>query len=109
MAFVLTTNRTVKWPVTVKVPRDGGSTADQKFTAVFEILDKDQIDGLCPEKIDEALLARAFVGWDGIKDEAGNAVEFSEDTKAAVIKIPFVCLALLQAYGEAANGRRAKN
>lgn len=112
MKIALDTRRTVKWPVSVNVPQDGGTTRVQKFTAHFEIAAasalKARLDD--PEADFAAWVIERLVGWDeDLRDEADQPIAFSEETRAALCDIPYVRAAVVEAYFAAAAGGRRKN
>ena len=112
MAFVLAKKTDpVKWPVEVKIPRDGGGFHKQEFTARFLLLDQDEIDAKS-EAGDEAFIKHVLVGWDGIKDAPGSEgqpVEFSEDALEAMVKTPYIRKAIFAAYFACISGIGRKN
>lgn len=108
--FKLTEKRTIKWPVTVDVPQDGGSTRPAKFTVEFRLLDQSDIDvSLAQARNDAEFLFEVMQDWEGVADEDGQTIEFSDDTARRVVDIPYVRNALLRAYFEAVSGGRRKN
>lgn len=108
--FKLTEKRSVKWPVTVDVPQDGGSTRPARFTVEFHLLDQSVIDAALTEaRGDAEFLIGVMQGWDGVADEDGNPLEFSDASARRVLDIPYVRNAVLRAYFEAVSGGRRKN
>lgn len=109
MAFVITKNRRINWPVTIGVPVDGGKVENQECTAEFEILDQDEYDSLMGNDI--LFCQRVVTGFgDDIQGEDGQPLPFTEENKAALIKsAAYVRMGLINAYHEAATGITAKN
>lgn len=106
--FKLAAVRKVLWPVTVQIPQDEGKVQKAEFDAEFEILPQKEHDELMAERPD-ALLDRVLVGWRRVKDEDGNQdIAFSPEKKAELLGISYVRMALLNAYYEAAGGRKAQ-
>jgi hypothetical protein len=106
--FVLARDYSFTWPVTVRVPIDGGKHAVQGFTARFRLLDQAAIEAAAGDA--RALLDRAWIGWDCIGDEAGGQVLYGPDTKRALLALPFILTALAEAYADAmAGGAIRKN
>lgn len=103
--FKLAQVKTIKWPVDVQIPLDGGRVSKQRFTAEFEILPSDEYS----RAIDEGdVLDRVVRGWsDDVQNEAGEPLPFSEEAKAAMLKISYVRVALLRAYLDACAGKEA--
>ncbi len=105
--FKLAAVRKVKWPVTVNIPQEGGKVLAVEFDAFFEILTMPEIEEL--QQANGDVVARVLVGWDRMMNESGDApVEFTPETKAQALQIPYLRTALVGAYFEAANGNRAK-
>ncbi len=103
--FKLAAVKTVMWPVDVQIPQDGGKVKKVRFSAQFEILSDDEYT----ETLTSGdLLKRVLTGWEGVLPEEGNdPVEFNDDTKAQMLAMPYVRVALVQAYTQAASGREA--
>ncbi|MDD5249641.1 MAG: hypothetical protein PHY45_11680 [Rhodocyclaceae bacterium] len=107
--FKLVSTRRISWPVFVKVPADGGTVEKVEITAAFEIIETTKCDALLKEADgSKALLRVVLKGWDGISDESGNAIAFGADTLEQVLDVPFVRVAVLNAYFEAASGTAAE-
>lgn len=98
---------TVKWPVTVNIPRDGGRTTKATFNADFKLLEQDELDAVMEHGGDREIGCAVLVGWDGVADDNGAPIAFSEDARDALLKIPYVRAALVGAYFQCASGREA--
>lgn len=108
MAFVLKKVSSYKWPVTVSIPVDGGRFRKETFTAVFRKIGKAKFAELA--ELDESSIVNELVeGWEGIKDENGEEVPFSDESAALLLDDPFVCKALIDAYADSVQGAQAKN
>lgn len=95
----------VDWPVDVKVPQDGGAVRKQRFTAKLEILSNEEFER---ELMNGDVLERTLVGIGAdCCDEDGQPLEFNEETKAALLRIPYVRVALMEAVQQAHAGRAA--
>ncbi len=105
--FKLAQVRKIEWPVDVHIPQDGGKVQKQRFTGVFEILPTPEYQGVADSGDD--VLERVLVGWGAdLKNEAGDApLEFDDENKAVLLKIPYVRVALLRAYMQAQTGQEA--
>jgi hypothetical protein len=104
--FKLAEKRRVAWPVTVKVPQDGGKTIKATFGAEFEIITKEEQQAIIAG--DGDLLDRQLVGWDArVKDENGEPLPFGDDAKRRLLDITYVRQALFEALGEINSGREA--
>lgn len=108
MAFILKKVATYKWPVTVEIPIDGGTFEKQTFDAVFKRMSRSAFNDLV-DKGDDALVDGILEGWDGIKDEAGKDVPFTQKAKREICDDPYVMKALIQAYADSITGAPAKN
>jgi hypothetical protein len=129
MAFILDQSGSYSWPVTVKVPQDGGRFRSFTFEAEFlrvsqerrEQLGRQLIrqkmtiddgrldeDFLTPRQIADELL----VGWSGIMDTEGpdaQPVPYGEKVKAQLLNIGDVADAILEAWNASIPGAKAKN
>lgn len=87
-AFVLVSNPTVRWPVSVQVPVDGGASTEYGFTGTFRVLSESDLAAALPARTEEDLnkrkwvdvlaenaecLPRVMVGWD-VLDPDGRPV-----------------------------------
>ena len=101
------------WPVTVRVPVDGGRFRPQKFTARFRMLDQDRAEELVEKgtgAVDRALLEEVWIGWgEDVQSEDGEALEYSDETRAKMLQKPFIRIALTKAYYDSISGIKAKN
>jgi hypothetical protein len=129
MAFVLDLSDSYSWPVTVKVPQDGGRFRSYAFDVEFlrvsqerreelgrqlaaqqNRVDAGDLEGelLTPRSIAQELV----VGWSGIltsEGKGGEEVPYSEATKAQLLNVPDVADAILQAWQASIPGAKAKN
>ena len=108
MAFVLKKTASYKWPVTVETPIDGGKFEKQTFDAVFKKMSRSTFNDLV-DKGDDALVDGILEGWDGIKDEEGKEIAFTQKNKKELCDDPYVMKALIQAYADSVIGAPAKN
>jgi hypothetical protein len=105
--FKLSEKRTIKWPVTVDVPQDGGTTAEARFEAEFEILGQDEMDAIIESGQD--LLDRVLTGWGAdLRDETGAAIPYTPEMKAKLLRVPYARAAIYRAYGEIQRGAGAR-
>src|SRR5258708_24628713 len=104
MPFRLAQVGKVKWPVDVQIPQDGGKVQKVRFTAELEILSNEEYETVLAEG---DVLARVLTGWEGVQTEEGEVIEFSEEERKKLCAIPYVRLALMQAYVQASAGREA--
>jgi hypothetical protein len=108
MAFVLKKVSSYKWPVAVDVPVDGGKFKKETFTAVFKKMSRSAFNDLI-EQGDDALISEIVEGWEGIKDEDGDEIEYSDATRDELFDDPYVLRAVINAYTESLLGAQAKN
>ena len=108
MAFVLKKVASYKWPVTVETPIDGGKFEKTTFDATFRKMSRSAFNNLV-EQGDDALLDQILEGWDGIKDEGGKDVPFTQENKKELCDDPYVVRALINAYSASVLGAPAKN
>jgi len=126
MAFVLKQSTSYKWPVSVKLPADGGKFEKQTFDAEFKRLPQARINEIQTEVqvrikaaernestdggiSDQSIADELLVGWAGVVDADGDEVRFSEATKQQLLDIPTVAAAIIVAYFESLTGTKAKN
>jgi hypothetical protein len=131
MAFILDQSESYSWPVTVKVPQDGGRFRSFTFEAEFKRVSQErreqlgrllmrqkrlmddgltvfEDDILTPRQIADELL----VGWSGIMDTEGAdaaQVPFGETVKAQLLNIGDVADAILAAWNDSIPGAKVKN
>ena len=108
MAFVLKKTASYKWPVTVETPIDGGKFEKQTFDAVFKKMSRSAFNDLV-NKGDDALVDGILESWDGIKDEDGKDIAFTQKNKKELCDDPYVMKALIQAYADSVTGAQTKN
>lgn len=97
-AFVLAPNPTVRWPVSVQVPADGGTCVEYGFTGTFRMLSESDFATLLPPRTEEELkgrkwvevlaenaerLPRLMVDWD-VRDPDGRPVPIAHLPEALV-------------------------
>jgi hypothetical protein len=113
--FKISSKASYKWPVVVHMPQDGGTYAKHSFNAEFKYLDQDQIDKVFDNasngRDNGDLAAEGLIGWDGVNDQDGNVLEFNEDNKAMLLRIPYIRSAVVSTFVESiyGNGGRRKN
>ena len=108
MAFVLKKTASYKWEVKVEVPVDGNQFESQTFEAVFKKISRSAFNNLV-DRGDDALVDELLLGWEGVNDENGKPVPFTEKNKKQMADDPYVLRALIQAYADSVTGVIAKN
>ena len=126
MAFVLKQSDSYTWPVSIKLPANGGKRERQTFDAEFWRLPQSRINEIqeqvqkrikAAERGDDALEGitdqsiadEILVGWDGIVDGEGEPVPFSKGSKAQLLDVPMLAGALISAYFESLTEQKRKN
>jgi len=111
-------NPVVVWPVTVSVPRDGGSFEKSQFRAKFEILNSDQVNAMAVDHrssgdqdtdLGQLILTKSIKDLFDLVDEDGNQIPYTDELRDQVLAIPYIKGGLWEAYTSALNGRRQKN
>ena len=77
MALIKKKVTSIKWPVTVNSPTDGGKWKKESFTGIFKKVCITQIEKLA-DKGDPQLVKDVLEGWEDIKDDDGNDVAFTK-------------------------------
>jgi len=110
MSFKIKATNTVKWPITVNVPQDGGTYKTQKFTGIIELIDADAFtEALDSDDADATLMLAVLKGWENVQTEDGAEAEFTPEVAASLSKVPYFRLAVIRAYRDAVQGGAAKN
>ncbi len=127
--FILDQSESYSWPVTVRVPQDGGRFRSFTFDALFKRVSQERREQLGRQLMrqkrtwDDGLMDNEFltprqiadellVGWSGIMDTEGEGaqqVPFSEKVKAQLLNIGDVADAILDAWNASIPGAKAKN
>lgn len=126
MAFVLKQSDSYTWPVSIKLPANGGKRERQTFDAEFKRLAQSRINEIQREVqlrvkanekgedtgegiSDQSIADEILVGWDGIVDGDGEPVPFSNAVKAQLLDVPMMAGALVAAYFESLMEQKRKN
>jgi hypothetical protein len=104
---------TYTWPVSVKLPTDGGKFETSTFDVRFKRLSKLDVDALRNKLFadagDAAEAAReVVVGWSGVENDDGP-IPFSDTALADVLSIQGVAAAIISALFESVTGAQRKN
>ncbi len=98
--FTLQRNPQFTAEVKVLVP-SVGEPQEQSFTARFRALSLDELPTLTGSWADDdarSFLHRVLVGWEGIVDDGGKPVPFSDEACDALIATPWAVTPLGRAY-----------
>lgn len=101
-------NPEFKAPVTVMIPHDGGQREGQ-FTARFRALtrsEEEAFDRTTAAGTDD-LLRSIVVGWEGLADDDGLAMDFSPANLNMLLDLQYIRFGLVQAYFSAVSGAKA--
>jgi hypothetical protein len=126
VAFVLKQSDSYTWPVSIKLPANGGKRERQTFDAEFKRLAQSRINEIQREVqlrvkanekgedtgegiSDQSIADEILVGWDGIIDGDGEPVPFSNAVKAQLLDVPMMAGALVAAYFESLVEQKRKN
>lgn len=122
MALRIKKDNIVWWPVTVKVPQDGGKPEDVEISVKYKLItrsERNEFIGLAfnddvanaDHDVDRALaLYRDKVlDWKGIENEDGNELPFSPENLEAMLDHTFFEMALSRGLFQASSGAAAKN
>lgn len=121
MAFKLQQSATYVWPVKIVLPIDGGKRETHTFDATFRRLPQSRINEIIKlaklqergrldedqELEDQDAAREIMTGWDGVQDDDGKAVPFSEGALTQLLEIPTVAGQIVRAwFGSLAEAKR---
>lgn len=108
--FVINKSLSYKWPVTIKIPVDGGRYEEHTFDVQFRRLSQQEIRSAISgdSPADDDFVRKVVTGWSGITDENGD-LPFSDTALARVMDIPGVSAAIITAFFESVSGVVRKN
>ena len=114
MGFKLDQSGTYKWPVTVEVPVVDGRHDKQKFDGEFKRITQSRIKELIElvasgDLSDVDVVKEVLVGWDGIEDDQGNELKFSQSKLKQLLEVPMAATAIGTAFFESYTGAKRKN
>lgn len=110
--FVITQTPSYKYPVVCYSPKaDGTGQEKREFTGYFKRMTVSEITALTAQKdLNDVTFARAvLVGWEGVKDEAGSDVAFSQTALDGLLDQIGVATAIATAFNESLSGAPRKN
>lgn len=107
--FKIKKTGTYKWLVKVSRPDDNGRMVNATFTAIFARLNRDDIKAATSEGGDEELVRRGLVGWEGVQDEDGEVLEFSDEARESICNDPAACSATALALVNSLAGLKPGN
>jgi len=122
MAFVLSKSATYIWPVRISLATDGGKKTVETLDVEFRRLPQSRITELVQQAraaergrdddaaLDDREAAREIIaGWDGVVDDSGKPIPFSEAALGQLLEIPTVAGQIVQAWFESLKEGKRKN
>jgi len=112
--FTISTKNTFTWPVSFRVPTDGGGYEKADFDAEFKRLSQTRLEEITDKltagmMTDRQVADEVLVGWKGVQGEDGKLLPFTDDSKARLLDIAGLASTLVLAFTEALRGAREKN
>ncbi len=114
--FILKQKPTYLWPVSIKLPKDGGAYEKHTFDIEFKKLTQERLKEINQaiqsensEMTDAVLSHEIIVGWKGIAGDDGNELPFSQGNLDALLNIPTVASAIIEAFFQSIAGAKRKN
>jgi hypothetical protein len=108
MSLVRKKVSTVKWPVTVHLPADGGKWDKESYTGVFKVCTRSEIEELANTG-DPDLIRGVLEGWEGIEEEDGTEIPFNSKNLDEWIDNPHWLRGTTKAILEILDESLAKN
>lgn len=103
-------NTTYEYPVTVKVPAQGGRVQEQTFRAHFRLIPASEGRQMSDDGVsDREFFKRVLAGWEDIQDSNGEPLPFNDSNLEKLIDIHYFAAAVSQAYQNFTLGLPAKN
>lgn len=121
MAFKLSISPTYTWPIKIVLPEDGGHRSVHTFDGQFKRLSQSRIDEIRAmvrdqergrvddDYSDQDAAREILVGWDGVNDDAGKPIAFSEAALGQLLEIPTVAGQIVKAWFESLQEAKRKN
>ena len=101
-------SQSLKWPVKVSIPQDGGGVRTYQFTGHFKVLIQQELEQVVED--DARFIDAMLVGWgDDLCDENNEPLPYADATREKLAAITYIKNAIITAYWELAAGRAAKN
>jgi hypothetical protein len=108
MAFKITRTPTYKVPVKVEIPNEKGKKDVETITAIFNRIGLERLNELKDVKHPE-VLREVLAGWEGVVDDDGEEVPFTEANRLAMFDIPQAFDALVAAFWNSIFGAKKGN
>lgn len=104
--FKIQQNPEFSHKVKVRVPVDGGF-ADQELTVRYAVRNWDDVVALDHDPAEQVRFV--MIGWEGVVDEAGNEVPYSDEAREMLISQVYARVAIVRAYIDALVPARRGN
>lgn len=100
--------------VNVELPGNHGKAKTVQFTAQFKRLSQTAIESVTQRlndgELDDAkLIDEVLLGWDGVQDDDGTALEFNDDNLAKLLDIFPTRPSIVKAFFASLKGAKEKN
>lgn len=107
--FKVETQKKIKWPVVVSIPRDGGEVTKATFTGEFKVIPTAEFNAIYDNGGNDGdMIRNTMIGWgNDVSDAEGNPMEFNPENLDKLIAIPYVRSAMVAAYIDLSHGRKA--
>jgi len=107
--FVMAVTETFKTPVVVEMINEAGHKKPHSFKAIWRRPPQSEIDALFErtkheEVPDQEIINTYLRGWEDVKDQSNNPVEFNADNLAALLEINPTRKCLARAFFDAIAG-----
>lgn len=108
--FTVTKEPRFTHDVTARVPTDGGFR-EETCKATFRVIDPEEAGAfdLMTTEGSTGFLKRVVVRIEDIADAEGKPIEWSDDVRDAVLRLPWARSALARTYFSAVAGAKAGN
>lgn len=110
--FIFAPLTEITWPVTIRVPLDGGKFNDVEVSIRYKRFTSTEQAALIAEcKNTGELLKKVIVGWDAEEfgNPDGSSIEFNEQNLESLIDVDYICRALRYGFFNASAGVLEKN
>lgn len=109
--FVVEKVETVRWPVTIHVPADGGTTTAHRVEVTYRVLDEDELEALSARHggDDIKLLPELIVELHGFQRADGTPWSHDSELMSLCVRRPYIRRALVDGFHAARFGVVRKN
>jgi len=109
--FKIALTETYEHPVIIDIP---GDKKRHEFTGIFHRFSQGELNDMRERIQNEALDDKAFcrevlAGWKGVRDEAGDEIEFGDGNLDRLLDIYPVAASIVKAFYESISGAKLKN